>query len=252
MPSKKTRSLIIIYNFIYKLQFLRNRVTKKKKNQKSLVTIFFYKRFKVQIFMKYVKKTHTKFTISFPPNSFEENSKPRYRKNFMYVLNFKFLQNCVTITIYPQTIFNIFCYYSKSISHRYFKISLRIVAGVIAFVGHGANYNRWRHHVDTNFHAKKIGRCQSHDLVRDDYSRIHTIVENHIEIKNKNNIVKKWPRTTNKIPTEVEYLERVPMDNDVQHHIGVANSLTTVKTHYNYYIVCCKQNNFQKKPKDQL
>jgi len=25
----------------------------------------------------------------------------------------------------------------------------------------------------------------------------------------------KWPRTTNKIPTEVEYLERVPMGNDV-------------------------------------
>ncbi|KAE9534057.1 hypothetical protein AGLY_008793 [Aphis glycines] len=36
-------------------------------------------------------------------------------------LNFKFLRNRVTITIYPQTILNI-CYYSKSISRRYLKI----------------------------------------------------------------------------------------------------------------------------------
>ncbi|KAE9531405.1 hypothetical protein AGLY_010611, partial [Aphis glycines] len=36
-------------------------------------------------------------------------------------LNFKFLRNRVTITIYPQTILNI-CYYSKSISSRYLKI----------------------------------------------------------------------------------------------------------------------------------
>ncbi|KAE9542706.1 hypothetical protein AGLY_002617 [Aphis glycines] len=44
-------------------------------------------------------------------------------QKFEMRLNFKFLRNSVTITIYPQTILNI-CYYSKSISRRYLKISL--------------------------------------------------------------------------------------------------------------------------------
>ncbi|KAE9533272.1 hypothetical protein AGLY_009313 [Aphis glycines] len=42
-------------------------------------------------------------------------------RKFAMRLNFKFLRNRVTITIYPQTILNI-CYYSKSISRRYLKI----------------------------------------------------------------------------------------------------------------------------------
>ena len=44
-------------------------------------------------------------------------------------MNFKFLRNSVTITIYPQTILNI-CYYSKSISRRYLKILPVIKIGV--------------------------------------------------------------------------------------------------------------------------
>ncbi|KAE9524831.1 hypothetical protein AGLY_014881 [Aphis glycines] len=70
---------------------------------------FFYMDLKKN--QKSIGNTTLKFSISFPSSSYKENSMHHYTKNFN-----------VTTTIYPQTILNI-CYYSKSISRRYLKIS---------------------------------------------------------------------------------------------------------------------------------
>ncbi|KAE9544430.1 hypothetical protein AGLY_001609 [Aphis glycines] len=63
-------------------------IKKKSKIQKSLVTIFCYKRLNFKNYETcqnreniQVKKFNTKFSISFPSNSYRENSKLHYRKN---------------------------------------------------------------------------------------------------------------------------------------------------------------------------
>ncbi|KAE9542324.1 hypothetical protein AGLY_003451, partial [Aphis glycines] len=65
-----------------------------------------------------VKKFNT-FSISFPSNSYRENSKHHYKKNRMchVSLDFKGSGNCLTNKILK------ICYYSKNINHGYLNIS---------------------------------------------------------------------------------------------------------------------------------
>ncbi|KAE9545787.1 hypothetical protein AGLY_001330 [Aphis glycines] len=59
-------------------------------------------------------KNSTLFSISFPSNSYTENSKRRYREQCYECLNLKFLRRCITITNNPQTILNISQYLKNS------------------------------------------------------------------------------------------------------------------------------------------
>jgi len=60
-------------------------------------------------------------THSFSLNNYKEKSSVNIEKKCYERLNFKFFQNHLTLTIYSQTILNIF-YHSNSISRRYLKI----------------------------------------------------------------------------------------------------------------------------------
>ncbi|KAE9527679.1 hypothetical protein AGLY_012752 [Aphis glycines] len=104
-----------LFKFILvkKMMFLRLKTVKRVKINGKYEKMFLRLKFKFlrPMYVKIVKMYKPKnSTLSFQPEKCYE------------CLNFKFLRNRVSITIYPQTIFNT-CYYSKSISRKYLKIS---------------------------------------------------------------------------------------------------------------------------------
>ncbi|KAE9525152.1 hypothetical protein AGLY_014566 [Aphis glycines] len=136
----KISLFLISYSYTFEIQIL----TKIRQNHEYLQV----KSKHFPTVFKKIEKNKKKMTekreflrkTSFRPNRFfymvfkflRNLSKTR---KFAMRLNFKFLRNRVTITIYSQTILNI-CYYSKSISSRYLKILPNLNFGVFRPLKH--------------------------------------------------------------------------------------------------------------------